>query len=82
MYRSLIAATLLFIPIAVQATTFDDPIAAAQRNYEPPPPRVPAPPPAYYPPYVPPGVMIIPWEGRTVPCLPTLISFGWVRFCI
>jgi hypothetical protein len=74
---------LLLVSMAAQARSFEgDPIGAAEQNYRPPPPRVPAPPPAYRPPYVPPGVMIIPWEGRTVPCLPTLLTLGWWRFCI
>jgi hypothetical protein len=54
----------------------------------PPPRRYPRPryhePPVYGPPpYAPPpGWIFIPSEQRAMPCLPTLLSFGLVRFCI
>jgi hypothetical protein len=54
----------------------------------PPPRRHPRPryhePPVYGPPVYgpPPGWIVIPSEQRAMPCLPTLLSFGLVRFCI
>jgi hypothetical protein len=51
---------------------------------EPPPPR--RRPPRYYePPPIygpPPGWIVIPGERRAMPCLPTLLTFGVLRFCI
>ena len=38
------------------------------------------PPPVYY--YPPPGVLYEPSTGRAVACLPTLLSLGFVRFCL
>jgi hypothetical protein len=34
------------------------------------------------PPLPPPGVLYEPWTQRAVPCLPTLLTLGMVRFCI
>jgi hypothetical protein len=43
-------------------------------------------PPAYGPPpYAPPppsGILYEPWTQRAIPCLPTLLTFGVLRFCI
>jgi hypothetical protein len=53
---------------------------------EPPPPPPRRPRPLYhepYPPYgPPPGWIFIPSEQRAMPCLPTLMTFGVLRFCI
>jgi hypothetical protein len=52
---------------------------------EPPPPPRRRPPSRYYgpPPYAPPpGWIVIPSEQRAMPCLPTLLTFGVLRFCI
>jgi len=55
---------------------------------EPPPRRHPRPryhePPVYGPPAYgpPPGWIVIPSEQRAMPCLPTLLTFGVLRFCI
>jgi len=45
-----------------------------------PPPR--RRPPQYLPPPPPPGWIFIPSEQRAMPCLPTLLTFGVLRFCI
>jgi hypothetical protein len=45
----------------------------------PPPPRRRPPPPVYGPP---PGWIFIPSEQRAMPCLPTLLTAGLLRFCI
>jgi len=39
-------------------------------------------PPPYMPPPPPPGWIFIPSEQRAMPCLPTLLTFGVLRFCI
>jgi hypothetical protein len=55
-----------------------------EEDYPPPPPRR-RPPPRYYgpAPYAPPpGWIVIPSEQRAMPCLPTLLTFGVLRFCI
>jgi len=54
-----------------------------EEDYPPPPPRR-RPPPRYNgPPYAPPpGWIVIPSEQRAMPCLPTLLTFGVLRFCI
>jgi hypothetical protein len=56
----------------------------AQYVDEPPPPPQRRPPPRYYrpPPGLPPGWIFIPAEQRAMPCLPTLLTFGALRFCI
>jgi len=55
-----------------------------EEDYPPPPPRRRPPPryngPAPYAP--PPGWIVIPSEQRAMPCLPTLLTFGVLRFCI
>jgi hypothetical protein len=50
----------------------------------PPPRRRPPAPEQYYgpPPGPPPGWIFIPAERRAMPCLPTLLTFGVLRFCI
>src|SRR5262249_16063355 len=61
------------------------PILVADGGLDPVEAPRPAPPPRrarpYYPP-PPPGVIFIPSEGRAMPCLPTLITLGLLRFCI
>jgi len=44
------------------------PSSSFPRYYEPPPP--------------PPGTIFIPAERRVMPCLPTVLTFGVLRFCI
>jgi len=52
-----------------------------EEDYPPPPRRRPLP--RYYePPPPPPGTIFIPAERRVMPCLPTLLSLGLLRFCI
>jgi hypothetical protein len=46
---------------------------------DPPPRRRPRPVPYYGPP---PGWIVVPTEQRAMPCLPTLLTFGALRFCI
>jgi hypothetical protein len=48
---------------------------------EPPPPRR-RPMSVYGPPPPPPGWIVIPGEQRAMPCLPTLLTLGLLRFCI
>jgi hypothetical protein len=61
-----------------------DYVEPPDEDYPPPPPRR-HPPPRYYGPPVygpPPGWIFIPSEQRAMPCLPTLLTFGVLRFCI
>jgi hypothetical protein len=55
---------------------YDEPLSPPRRR---PPPRYYEPPPIYGPP---PGWIVIPGERRAMPCLPTLLTFGALRFCI
>jgi hypothetical protein len=48
-------------------------------EFSPPPPPRRRPPPVYGPP---PGWIVIPSEQRAMPCLPTLLTAGLLRFCI
>jgi hypothetical protein len=59
----------------------DEGVEPPVEDYPPPPSRR-RPPPRYYEPPPPPGVLYEPWQGRAIPCLPTLLSLGLVRFCI
>src|SRR5262245_32183087 len=57
----------------------DEPPPPPPRRRPPPPERYYGPPPVYGPP---PGWIFIPSEQRAMPCLPTLMTFGVLRFCI
>jgi hypothetical protein len=48
----------------------------------PPPRRHPRPRYRDYPPAPPPGVLVEPWTGRTVPCALTVLTFGMLPVCI
>jgi len=63
----------------------DEGVAPVEDDEPPPPPQRRPPPPRYYGPPVygpPPGWIFIPSEQRAMPCLPTLLTLGVLRFCI
>jgi hypothetical protein len=70
--------------LTAQPVADDEGVAPVEDDEPPPPPRH-RPPPRYYgpTPYAPPpGWIVIPSEQRAMPCLPTLLTFGVLRFCI
>jgi hypothetical protein len=80
--------------IAAKPDDLAEPLTLAQMNApvgedvgdEPPPvrrhPRRYYETPQPYPPPPPPGMLYEPYQQRAIPCLPTLLTLGFIRWCI